>query len=196
MLVCLPSICLLSIWHLSLFLPSVYLPSICLSICQHLSVFLSICVPDSLSICPPVLLFSWCMCIEDYCTCDILFFSFEISSLFILDQPLVFSSSLIVQPPLLSLCIFHVLLIGTYHSLCLNCISSKIVNTESCSHHTYIWLPLRCFFLGSVGHLFPFLLSCLAGSVEPISPFLFPFPLTYSGFAFSKYISYAIKSSV
>lgn len=70
-------------------LPVIYLSFVCLSpvchllsICQHVPVFRSLWVPVWLTV-----------------TCDILFSSFDVPPLFTLNQPLVFSSSLIVQPP-------------------------------------------------------------------------------------------------
>lgn len=103
-------------------LPVIYLSFVCLSpvchllsICQHVPVFVSLWVPVWLTV-----------------TCDILFSSFDVSPLFTLNQPLVFSSSLIVQTPLFAHCILHVFVSSTYRSPCFNCIASRTL--ELCPH--------------------------------------------------------------
>lgn len=115
--ICLPvSICLYAC------LPVIYLSFVCLSpvchllsICQHVPVFVSLWVPVWLTV-----------------TCDTLFSSFDISPLFTLNQPLVFSSSLIVQTPLFAHCILRVFVSSTYRSPCFNCIASRTL--ELCPH--------------------------------------------------------------
>lgn len=162
MLVCLSSICL----------SFVCLSPVChlLSMYQHVSVFMTLWVPVWLSV-----------------TCDILFPHLTFFTLFTLNQPLVFRSSLIVQPSLLALCIFCVFVSNTYHSPCFNCIASRTVTSELCSHPRILKIILGlCWaaptvLLPGVCGIFPPLLP-QDGTAEHTLPFLFSFPLTYSGF--------------
>lgn len=196
MLICLPFIfcmsvilsfvCLTTSWHLSVHQHQ----SVCLSACHLFVCLLSVC-HLSVICCPCI---SMCLslwlsgCLSDWVSPVTYFFPhLTFFTLFTLNQPLVFRSSLIVQPSLLALCIFCVFVSNTYHSPCFNCIASRTVTSELCSHPRILKIILGlCWaaptvLLPGVCGIFPPLLP-QDGTAEHTLPFLFSFPLTYSGF--------------